>query len=276
MTAFLFLTTYLAILVFLIACVIRGLQYARTPQHLRWELYPAPHNFSCEVKLMFYEILFLKSLWEFNRKLWFRSFPFHFGLYFLIATLALLALNASTGIGFQRLYTITGVLGLGLGIIGALGLLALRITDSSLKNYSTRGDIFNLILFIVTFAFLSTGYILRPVSAPDMLELSRALLAFDSGIEIHGLLAVGLFLSAILTAYIPMTHMSHFIAKYFTYHSVRWDDKPNRRGGKIEKRLAECLSYRPIWSAAHVKADGKKTWAEISASNPAQEIENER
>lgn len=269
MNGFLFVVTYLAVLVFLIACVVRGLQYARTPLHLRWELYPVPHSFLSEVKLMIFEILFLKSLWEFNRKLWFRSFPFHFGLYFLIATLALLALDVSTGIGFQRLYTITGALGLGLGIIGALGLLALRLTDSTLNIYTMRGDIFNLIFFIVTFGVMSA-------SAPDMIKIARALFTFDTGVEIHSLAAVGLFLSAILLAYIPMTHMSHFIAKYFTYHSVRWDDKPNRRGGRIEKRLAECLSYRPTWSAAHVKADGKKTWAEIAVSNPAQEIKNEK
>jgi nitrate reductase gamma subunit len=270
MNAFLYVATYLAVLIFLIACAVRGFQYARLPLHLRWELYPAPHNFSSEVKFMFFEILFLKSLWEFNRKLWFRSFPFHFGLYLLIVTLALLALDASTGIGFQWLYTTTGALGLGLGIIGALGLLAIRLTDSNLKIYTTRGDIFNLVFFIVTFAVLSVGYF-SPASMPDMLALARAILAFDTSIEIHGTLAIGLFLSCILTVYIPMTHMSHFIAKYFTYHSVRWDDRPNRRGGKIEKRLAECLSYRPTWAAAHVKADGKKSWAEIAASNPAQE-----
>ena len=27
-------------------------------------------------------------------------------------------------------------------------------------------------------------------------------------------------------AYIPLTHMSHFVGKYFTYHAVRWDDAP--------------------------------------------------
>ena len=36
----------------------------------------------------------MKGLCEFNRKLWFGSFPFHFGLYLLIGTLALLMLGA--------------------------------------------------------------------------------------------------------------------------------------------------------------------------------------
>ena len=41
------------------------------------------------------------------------------------------------------------------------------------------------------------------------------------------LLAASVVLLALLVAYIPTTHMSHFIAKYFAYHSIRWDDEPN-------------------------------------------------
>jgi hypothetical protein len=66
-----------------------------------------------------------------------------------------------------------------------------------------------------------------------------------------------------------MTHMSHFIAKYFTYHSVRWDERANVRGGSIEKRMAGYLMYRPTWSAPHIGA-GDRTWAEIATSNPAK------
>ena len=53
-----------------------------------------------------------------------------------------------------------------------------------------------------------------------------------------------------------MTHMSHFIAKYFTYHAVRWDDRPSRQGSAFEKRIAEYLTYRPRWAAPHIGADG--------------------
>jgi hypothetical protein len=67
-----------------------------------------------------------------------------------------------------------------------------------------------------------------------------------------------------------MTHMSHFIAKYFTYHAVRWDDRPSQRGGVLEKRVAEYLTYRPRWAAPHVGADGARTWADIASANPAR------
>jgi nitrate reductase gamma subunit len=270
MNGFLFTVTYVATLIFLVACMIRGFKYARMPLHLRWELYPAPHSLMGELAFMFFEILFLKSLWESNRKLWFCSFPFHFGLYLLIATLVLLALNVFTGINFQPIYGITGLLGLGLGIIGALGLLALRLTDSGLKIYTTRGDIFNLLFFIITFGIWLTIFFSKNSEA-EILALAQAIHAFDTGVEINGLACTGLLLNALLFAYIPMTHMAHFIAKYFTYHSVRWDDAPTSRGGIMERNLRTNLSYSPTWAAAHINADGRRTWADIAASDPAQE-----
>jgi len=72
----------------------------------------------------------------------------------------------------------------------------------------------------------------------------------------------------VLTAYIPLTHMSHFVAKYFTYHSVRWDDAPLRDNRRIAAAFAEYLTYRPTWSAPHMKAGGATTWAEVAATNP--------
>jgi nitrate reductase gamma subunit len=301
----LYVVIYASALVFIAGCIVRVLHFTRTPLHLRWELYPVPHeepgrvehggsyfetadwwtrptHFSLwgELKFMVPEILGLKSLWEANRRLWFRSFFFHFGLYLLILTVALLLVAAELsivtpgliagpiGISFRWLYGITGILGLTLGIFGALGLLVFRLTDPGLKNYTTAGDIINLIFFLATFGTLSAG----AISHPDILALSKGLLSFNTGIEIPGLLSAGLFLSAILAAYIPMTHMSHFIAKYFTYHSVRWDDAPNRKGGKLETRVAECLRYKPTWAAVHMAADGKKTWAQIAAINPTQGV----
>jgi len=44
MTAALYLLIYACALVFLARCVARALSYARMRLHLRWELYPAPHE----------------------------------------------------------------------------------------------------------------------------------------------------------------------------------------------------------------------------------------
>ncbi|MBI4875393.1 MAG: respiratory nitrate reductase subunit gamma [Acidobacteria bacterium] len=267
---------YVAVLVFLIASAVRAVRYARLPVHLRWELYPIPHsdkpghsNLWCEWKFMLPEMVFLKGLWEFNRGLWYRSFPFHFGLYLMIATLAILVPSALLGTAaLHWCYTATGMAGWGLTMAGAAGLLHRRLTDPTLKNYSTPGDLFNLVFFLAAFGLLGAGYLLGGAGSPGVLALTRGVLTFDGSIAIPPLVAAGLVLGALLVAYIPLTHMSHFIAKYFTYHSIRWDDAPNRGQAELAKKIAEYLAYRPAWAAPHIGADGTKTWADIATTNP--------
>jgi len=298
---------YLGALVFVVACFVRAVYFARLPLHLRWELYPVPHEEAARVKhggsyfeainwwkqpahknlwgewkFMLPEMLFQKALWEFNRRLWFRSFPFHFGLYVLVGAVGLLGGRAvlllrapglmagGVGMALRLVDAAAFAAGGALALLGALGLLVRRLTDEDLKTYTTAGDLFNLLLFIVTVGCLVAGYLLRPAGSPPALALAQGVLTFDTTLRFPSLLATGLVLSALLTACIPMTHMSHFIAKYFTYHTVRWDDRPNLKGSDLARRVAEYLTYRPRWAAPHVGADGVKTWAEIASANPAQ------
>jgi nitrate reductase gamma subunit len=233
------------------------------------------------------EMLFLKGLWEFNRRLWYTSFLFHFGLYLAIASAVLAAISAgfsilapsvtsgSFGFFLAQIYRWAGFMGAVLTIVGAGGLLCRRIWNKELKNYTTPADIFNLLFFIVTFAVLGAGYLLRPPGA-SVAGLLRGLLTRDASLSLGPVFNLGLVLASALAAYIPFTHMSHFIAKYFTYHAVRWNDRPNLRGGSLESTIAKCLTYRPTWAAAHVGADGKKNWAEIVTINPAQDARNEK
>ncbi len=307
MTLVTFLFLYAAALAFTVACAVRTYRYATAPAHLRWELYPVPHetpervrhggsyyesaewwtqpgHFSLwgELKFMVPEMLFLKGLWEFNRKLWFRSFPFHFGIYMIMATVALVILAAllslwipgfisgTSGAVIGFTYTLSGMIGGILCLVGAIGLLHKRLTDRALKNYTTPGDIFNLLFFVAALALLFGGFAALGSEAPRALELSRALLTFDTSYPLPAISAAALILSGLLIAYIPLTHMSHFIAKYFTYHSVRWDDKASSRDPKTARKIAEYLTYRPTWAAAHMTADGKRNWLDIATTNPAQ------
>jgi len=61
--------------------------------------------------------------------------------------------------------------------------------------------------------------------------------------------------------------MAHYIAKYFTYHSVRWDD--TQKNKSMEVHIAECLAYHPTWSGSHFGGEGTKSWAEIATTSPA-------
>ncbi len=307
------LTVYAAIcmglVLFLIGCVRRVIQYASLPIHLRWELYPVPHeapervthggsyfettdwwtkpkhsNMAGELSFMIPEMLFLKGLWEFNRRLWYSSFLFHFGLYILIGTVVLVAAGAglpvlvpslahgSALVLLAHFYKITGCIGAAASALGAVLLLLRRMTDPALKNYTKPADFLNLLLFMAAFAAVGAGYVLRPAGSAGIGDVASGLFHFNTSLPVSGLFGVGLVLAAALVAYIPYTHMAHFIAKYFTYHNVRWDDTPNMRGSSIEAKIAECLTYKPTWSAAHVGADGKKNWVDIATSNPAREV----
>ena len=306
MTAIVFVAVYAGALIFVAGCIRRVVQYARTPIHLRWELYPVPHeepsrvahggsyfeednwwtrpqhfSLSGELAAMIPEMLFLKALWEFNRRLWYASFLFHFGLYLVIGSALLLAITAAFGLlvpgatGLAAVLTflshVAGWAGAILVLVGATALLVRRLTSAELKNSAAPADIGNLIFFLVTFAVLIVGLELQPPGA-GLRTVVRGLLTFQTGTPMGGVFAAGVVMASALAAYIPFTHMSHFIAKYFTYHEVRWDDRVNRRGGDIEAKLLPYFGYRPTWAAAHMHADGKKTWAEIVAINPAAEV----
>ena len=115
MTIAVYLAIYAGAAMFLAGCLRRILIYARAPLHLRWELYPVPHEDPARAEhggsyfesagwwhkpqvfhrcrewmAMFQEIAFLKSLREFNPRLWIPSFLFHGGLYLWIASLILM------------------------------------------------------------------------------------------------------------------------------------------------------------------------------------------
>ena len=305
MTIAIYLILCASLAVFVMATFVRAAWYARAPLHLRWELYPVPHepperaayggshfeqssssagparsNHWGTIKALAAEIVSLKALREFNRPLWWRSYPFHAGLYLLIVAVPCVAAAAALAVWWpamaaawpgtvlRALARLTGLAGLVLTPVGAAALLHRRLTDPDLRSSTTPGDVFNLGAFVVALTMLGLGFAFRPAGAPGPIALAVGLLTWDTALALPPLTAGGLVLSALLAAYIPFTHMSHFVGKYFTYHAVRWDDGANRPGGAIGQAMATYLTYRPSWAAKHVGADGSRTWADIAASAP--------
>jgi nitrate reductase gamma subunit len=309
MTALVYAALALGAATFVIATAVRAVMYARHPVHLRWELYPVPHerpdrvahggsyfeqsewwretrrpSLRGELAVMVPEILMLRALREFNPALWFRSFPFHFGLYLIAgagtALMACAAASLAAGTAWlggpagrvvSWVVAVAGSAGLVLAVAGALALLHRRIQDPALRAYSTAGDIFNLAFFVVALSTLGIGYAARPGAAPGALAIVLGLLTWDSSVLVPPLLAAGLTLSSALLAYIPLTHMSHFVAKYFTYHAVRWDDAPLGESRKVRVALAVYLAQRPTWAADHMRGGGASTWADIVTADPSKE-----
>ena len=90
--------------------------------------------------------------------------------------------------------------------------------------------------------------------------MARQLARFAPAPELPSIMKAEMILTAVFFLYLPFTHMTHFVGKFFTYHKVRWEDHPNIRGSKIEKAVAEYLGYKLSWSAPHIKAG--TSWAE--------------
>jgi nitrate reductase gamma subunit len=300
-----YVAAYIAIGVFVVAAVARFLMWRRMPMHVRWELYPVAHDkrasyggsyledtnwwtkpreksLAGEVKAMSAEILFLVALKEHNPKMWTRSFPFHFGLYLVIGATALMlgggllgAISPSLmGGGFGKLiqYAVIGCGVGGLGLLGALGLLERRLTDPELRDFTTGADIFNLLFFVVAFGAAIANFILVDRDFSRTMAFARNLVTFKmagfagEGMALYLPVATVVLLGA-LCAYIPLTHMSHFIGKFFAYHSIRWNDEPNLKGGDQERGIQELLGRPVSWSASHIKGDGKKNWVDVATED---------
>ncbi len=247
-----------------------------------WWLVPRRTNMAGEVVFMAREIFFLHALHASNRRLWYRSYPFHAGLYMAavgglalvstaLASVAAGGLPGTTSIVLSQALAGIGWTGALLAIAGAGALLLHRLTDATMKQATTPGDLFNLAFFIGAFGLLAAAAWRRPAGSPDLLRVVTGLLTWDTSLKMSGDLAAGVVACAALVAYIPMTHMSHFIGKYFTYHTVRWDDRPLADRARLATAIATHLAYRPTWSARHVGADGQRSWADVASSNPTRE-----
>jgi nitrate reductase gamma subunit len=242
-----------------------------------------------ELRVMVPEILFLVALKEHNSKMWWRSFPFHFGIYLIIGSTTLMAINGLLnllspavlpgilGTLLELFIAALGTLGLILGIVGAVGLLHRRMVVWELRDYSAPADFFNLILFVLVFGVALVGFLLLKLDFfSGVTTLVANLMSFQlvplagSGLTVSLPMVSGILMSLLL-AYIPLTHMSHFVGKYFAYHSIRWNDEPNLPGGKQEKVIMRALSQHVSWSAPHIKGEGKKTWVDLATKIPEEE-----
>jgi nitrate reductase gamma subunit len=296
------LLMYVAYAVFFIGTAYRAYRMAAMPVHLRWDLYPIPHekgkaeyggsyyeeidwwtkpaevSLSNELKEMSKEIIFIQSMYHNNRPLWIFSFPFHFGLYLSIVFVLLVFFGAlltvlgvpvsaeSTNVIGKIVHYITmpfGVVGAVLGALGALGLFFSRMIRTELRRTSAWTDYFNLILLFAVFASGLYVWAAEDIAYGAMGVFIADLISFKGTTPVSTGFAVHMVLAAAFLIYLPFTHMTHFVGKYFTYHKVRWEDHPNIKGGELEKRITEALGYRIDWSAPHIKG---KTWAEAATA----------
>lgn len=297
--------TYLAVILYIVLMISRALRIKNMPVHLRWELYPVPHekgrahyggsrleevdwwkkehpkDHINEMKEMGAEILGLKAVWEHNRVLWLGTFPFHFGLYLLMGNMFILIVAAlflniseispeSSGINAIAYYLIyyIALVSAALGALGSLRLMFSRMVDTGLRLHSAPSHYFNIALIGVIFATLLVWVLFDPAFVANINGYYSGLLSFS---EIPALPAIAYWhigITLFFIAYLPFTHMTHMILKYFSYHDVRWEDESNTPGSKKAQKLGEQLGYSPTWSSKHIGADGKKSWGDVVSDLP--------
>ena len=290
------LWTAVAVVGFLVGCLVKAIRYATMPIHLRWELYPVAHekgraryggsyfeeldwwtkprevSHLGEVKVIAEEVLTLKAVRENNPTLWVPSLLFHYGLYALFALGAALVAGAFSHLlglhslpivhGGRALAALGGV-GLTLGTAGAVLLLLRRSLDPRLRRSSTPADFVHLVLLLAVFLAswgawftVDRGYTVAGDFLAGLVTLAPN--PAQNGWVVAELVLLGLFL-----LYLPWSHMTHMFTKYFTWHSVRWEDTPNLAGSGIDARVAKLLMLPVSWSAPHIRGDGRKNWGDV-------------
>jgi nitrate reductase gamma subunit len=306
MTTLFYLLAYLATAGFFCLVFLKARAYLRaSPLHVRWELYPVPHegaktayggsfmeekdwwtkprhiSYFGDIKALVTEVLLLHATFEHNIKLWFRSYPFHFGLYMLMGGTIIVLLSAVARIfglspdsGLMVLVgnVINAVVLVGsLCIIGGgIALIHRRMTDEGLNKYTTPEMYFNIGVFV----FFGILGLFAWIDASSFFTLAcgflHNLLTFNFEPQPSTWFALHLLVGFFLLIWIPSTQMAHLFMKYFTYHDIRWGDEPTTYNERNKSIIPNALKYAVTWSSKHVTGGtGSKTWLEVATSNPA-------
>jgi len=280
----------------------RVMKYARMPAHLRWELYPVPHdegksyleetdwqtktrnkNFLKDVLFIVKDYLTFFQYFKLNRAYWAVLYMWHVGFYLIVTFHGLVAIGAlamiagveisaeSANVGVRILYYLTlvvGVAGFGLGCLGSIGVMIKRRFDPDLNLFASAKNYFSYVFYF--FVFLS-GLISWAAFDPTFAvyrEFYYGVFTFST-VPVDAALVSHAVLFAMFLFYMPSTQALHYATKLFAYFAVRWNDAPNLRGGKAEKKLEALLGQTVTWSAPHIQTG--KTWVEVATS----EVESE-
>lgn len=284
----------------------RVMKYAQMPAHLRWELYPVPHdegksyleetdwstkernkNLLKDVLFIVKDYLTFFQYFKLNRAYWVVLYMWHVGFYLIVTFHGLVAIGAiamiagadisaeSSNTGVLILYYLTlvvGVAGFGLGCLGSIGVMIKRLADRDLNLFASLKNYFSYVFYF--FVFLS-GLIAWAVYDPTFAvyrEFYSGVFTFDV-VPVDPALVAHAVLFALFLFYMPSTQAMHYATKFFAYFAVRWNDSPNFRGSKVEKKLQALLGQTVTWSAPHIQTG--KTWVEVATSDVESEVKKE-
>lgn len=281
---FLVVFLYIALFAFIALSLKKAAQFAKMPMHGRWEVYPVPKekgkghyggsyyeevkwwekpretSLWAEIVDMAKEILFIKKLFDHQRPFWWLSYSLHVGIYLIICWFFLLFLAVFIPSPFLNgLITLSGGLGLILVMFGSGALFIKRMVRPEFKMYTTGQEYFNLIFLFLVAATGLINWIADPgfQYGHQLMESLVGFAPFSAG----PLTMIHLLLAGAVLIYIPLTKMSHYVGKFFTFHKVLWDNEPFLPGNEIAAKVKEGAGYTPkgTWSGPHYPGNQEKT-----------------
>lgn len=302
-----YILAYVSVIVFIFLAILKIWDFLKaSPLHIRWELYPVPHegpkrgayggsymeetdwwtkprhfDHWMDIKSMALEIFCLQSTYEHKPKLWLCSYPFHMGLYLLMGgsmlvvfavILRLCGLCPENGfaIFLTNVLNVTSICGAFLIAGGSIALIARRTTDKGLHKYTTPEMYANLCAF-ATFSIIT---ILAWCFNPSYGQLSQDFIynMLTGNFEALGSFwfVLNMLVGYAIWIWIPLTNMRHILIKYFMYHDIRWGDEATVWSEKNQELINKNLKFNTDWAAPHV-ADGKdESWAEVATTDPTK------
>lgn len=294
---------YISVLVFVVVTAYKVLSYKKMPRHLRWDLYPVPHqglegskyqkvNFhekaptfshAHEMIAMSQEMLLIKKAFDHNRRLWIGTWPLHIGIYLSGLWIVLLIAGGIVGVqgptmligssliawAISKFTVLVGVMGFVMGLFGSLVLLWLRYTDDDLRYIADFVTYLNLWLMTVIFALGLAAWLLADPYFDIIRSHIMALLTFKVNHVSELPVVLEMLVFGLFLLYLPFSRMMHFAAKYFFYHHIMWDDEAVARQSALEKNIEKSLQYKLNWSSDHIITG--ETWAKQGATEQAKE-----
>ena len=289
-----------ALSVFVLGNIYRFVRVARMPSHLRWELYPIPKGpherqryggsyfedtewwtkstktdgFG-QIAFMLKEVFLLRGVYLNFRPLWVWSALLHWGLYLYIAstTIAVGAFAIWKDVPSEKPFLLSFEhsaysIACALGIVGSLGLLVTRALNPRLKGWTTRATVFNLCLLASIFA---SGLIALLIPDHGLLVTLRDIVDWHSAWQAPSIASdLHLGLLAFFLVYFPFTHMTHMFLKYFTWHGVRWDDRPAQFDERGKNVIAQNLARQVSWQALHIRSTDPQSWADVASRSGSE------
>ena len=136
------------------------------------------------------------------------------------------------------------------------------MTSEELQDYTAPVDFFNLLFLLavvgtglISWLTVDTGFI-------TVRDYLKGLVTLSPAAAPGGILTAHIVLFSLFLIYVPFTHMTHFVMKYFMWDKVRFEDEPNLKGSALGSKVAEVLNYKQNWSAPHMHKGTK--WSETA------------